>query len=91
MFPGSGSMRALSEGERHWLYMPFMDSEELEVQRRGLVYFAQRLDDPGTLNFAKLHVDIIERFGRFPHRNGLLGRQTTAEEKTFLDGGGFAG
>jgi len=81
----------LSEDERRWLYMPFMHSEELKVQQRGLVYFAQRLNDPDTLIFAKLHVDIIERFGRFPHRNELLGRETSAQEKSFLDDGGFAG
>ena len=48
----------------------------------------------GDAEFAKhteLHLDIIRRFGRFPHRNPALGRCTTAEEQAFLDGGGFAG
>jgi uncharacterized protein (DUF924 family) len=47
-------------------------------------------DEEGT-KWAELHADIIRRFGRFPHRNGALGRATTPEEQAFLDGGGFAG
>jgi len=43
------------------------------------------------LRYAKMHRDIIERFGRFPHRNAVLGRATTPEEQRFLDDGGFAG
>jgi len=43
------------------------------------------------LKFAVLHRDIITRFGRFPHRNAVMGRESTNEEKTFLAGGGFAG
>ena len=45
----------------------------------------------GTLDYARKHQEVIERFGRFPHRNAVLGRQTTAEEQAFLDEGGFAG
>ena len=76
---------------RKWFYMPYMHSEELAAQERGLTYFAQRLDDPETMKFAIEHADIIRRFGRFPHRNAVLGRVTTPEEQGFLDGGGFAG
>ncbi len=47
--------------------------------------------DAATLRWAVLHRDIIVRFGRFPHRNRVLGRETTAEEQAFLDEGGFAG
>jgi uncharacterized protein (DUF924 family) len=43
------------------------------------------------LKWAELHADIIRRFGRFPHRNSVLGRATTPEEQAFLDGGGFSG
>ena len=46
---------------------------------------------PNTQRFAVLHRDIVARFGRFPHRNRMLGRSTTAEEQKFLDEGGFAG
>jgi uncharacterized protein (DUF924 family) len=47
--------------------------------------------DADLLKWAERHADIIRRFGRFPHRNAMLGRDTTAEEKAFLDGGGFSG
>jgi len=47
--------------------------------------------DAGTLKYTELHADIIRRFGRFPHRNAVLGRVTTPEEQAFLDGGGFGG
>lgn len=76
---------------RKWLYMPFMHSERLDVQERGLVYFKDRLQDPGTYKFAVLHRDIVERFGRFPHRNAVLRRITTEQEQGFLDEGGFKG
>ncbi|MCE7999260.1 MAG: DUF924 domain-containing protein [Rhodobiaceae bacterium] len=86
-----GQDMLLPEAERKWLYMPFMHSEDLEVQRRGLTYFKNRLADPRTYDFAVLHFDIIESFGRFPHRNGVLGRETTKPEQLFLDEGGFQG
>lgn len=76
---------------RKWFYMPFMHAENLAAQERGLVYFSERLDDPETMKFAIEHRDIVRRFGRFPHRNAILGRATTPEEQSFLDEGGFAG
>jgi len=76
---------------RKWFYMPYMHAEDLAAQERGIVYFAQRLEDPETMKFAVEHRDIIRRFGRFPHRNAILGRETTPEEQSFLDEGGFAG
>lgn len=79
------------ETVRNWFYLPFMHAEDIEVQRTGLDYFEHRLNDAETLRYAQLHADIIERFGRFPHRNEVLGRETTPEEQAFLDGGGFAG
>jgi uncharacterized protein (DUF924 family) len=72
-----------------FFYLPLEHSESLEDQDRS-VLLAQRLD-PRSRDFAILHRDIIVRFGRFPHRNRHLGRQTTAEEQAFLDQGGFAG
>ena len=81
----------LPEPARRWLYMPFMHAEDLAAQEEGLKYFAERLNDPETMKFAEIHADIIRRFGRFPHRNAVLGRVTTPEEQAFLDGGGFAG
>ena len=47
--------------------------------------------DADKLKWAEMHADIIRRFGRFPHRNALLGRTTTPEEQAYLDGGGFTG
>lgn len=76
---------------RQWFYLPFMHSEDMAVQEESLHFYATRLDDPVALRFAREHAEIIRRFGRFPHRNAVLGRQTTAEEQTYLDGGGFAG
>ena len=74
---------------RLFFYTPFIHSERIENQDRALELYAQLGAD--TARHAHIHRDIIVRFGRFPHRNPLLGRATTAEEKQFLDAGGFAG
>lgn len=75
---------------RVFFYMPFEHSESLDDQHRSMRLFA-RLDDDASGHWARIHFDVIERFGRFPHRNAMLGRGTTVEERAFLDGGGFAG
>ncbi|MFC0679495.1 DUF924 family protein [Lysobacter korlensis] len=75
---------------RVFFYLPFEHSESLADQRRSLELHA-RLEGPDADRWARLHLDIIERFGRFPHRNAALGRVTTPEEQAFLDSGGFAG
>jgi len=64
---------------RGFLYMPFQHSEELADQRRSLLLFAA-LGEPEQLHYARLHHDVIARFGRFPHRNACLGRKPRAEE-----------
>jgi uncharacterized protein (DUF924 family) len=69
----------LTPAERKFLYMPFQHSEKLDDQREALLLYAA-LDDPETFRFAQLHHDIIERFGRFPHRNTILGRGPRADE-----------
>lgn len=74
---------------RNFFYLPFMHSEELTDQDRG-VELARALGDE-ALRWAIIHRDIIEKFARFPHRNAVLGRTTTPEEQRFLDDGGFAG
>jgi uncharacterized protein (DUF924 family) len=74
---------------RAFFYMPFMHSEHIADQARCVALCG--LLDADTLKFAQLHHDIIARFGRFPHRNRLLGRSTTPAEQAFLDEGGFAG
>jgi uncharacterized protein (DUF924 family) len=62
----------------------------LADQERGVALYKAAGDDEG-LKWGEIHADIIRRFGRFPHRNAVLGRTTTAEEQKFLDDGGFAG
>ena len=74
---------------RPFFYLPFMHSESLADQERSVELNAAL--DANTQRFAVLHRDIIARFGRFPHRNAMLGRETTPEEQAFLDQGGFAG
>lgn len=81
----------LSQEQRPFAYMPFMHSESLADQDECVRLSDARLDDEGTLKFAKIHRDIIAQFGRFPHRNAILGRETLAEEQSFLDEGGFSG
>lgn len=74
---------------RLFLYLPFEHSENLDDQRIAVERCAP-LGEPFD-RYAQIHYDVIERFGRFPHRNAAFGRQTTAEEQAFLDGGGFSG
>ena len=75
---------------RPFFYLPFMHSELLADQDRCLQLY-EALGDPQQLKFAATHRDIIVKFGRFPHRNRLLGREMTPAEREFLDSGGFAG
>jgi uncharacterized protein (DUF924 family) len=69
----------LQPQERAFLYMPFQHSENLADQNRAVLLFAA-LGDDEQLGYAKKHRDIIERFGRFPHRNAMLGRAPRADE-----------
>ena len=64
---------------RGFLYMPFQHSEDLRDQVQSLLLFTA-LGDPEQLRYARLHHDVIEKFGRFPHRNAVLGRKPTAME-----------
>jgi uncharacterized protein (DUF924 family) len=77
-------------GLRSFFYLPFEHSENLADQERAIMLY-KAVGDADDLKWAELHADIIRRFGRFPHRNAVLGRVTTPEEQAFLDGGGFAG
>jgi uncharacterized protein (DUF924 family) len=76
--------------ERTFFYLPYEHSENLADQDRS-VELARASGDAEALKWAEHHAGIIRRFGRFPHRNALLGRNATAEEQAFLDGGGFSG
>ncbi len=75
---------------REFLYLPFMHSEHLPDQLHCIELF-RKVGDVEQLKYAEHHADIIRRFGRFPHRNPILGRAMTAEEQAFLDQGGFTG
>jgi len=75
---------------RQFIYMPLMHSEELLDQEYCCALF-RATGDADNMKYADIHADIIRRFGRFPHRNAVLGRKTTAEEQAFLDAGGFKG
>ncbi|MCB1774651.1 MAG: DUF924 domain-containing protein [Gammaproteobacteria bacterium] len=82
----NGLDRQLVGERRAFLYMPLMHSEDLANQERSVALFeAAGLDD--NLRFARHHCDLIRRFGRFPHRNAILGRESTTEEKTYLSSG----
>lgn len=78
-----GHDRSLGKDERMFLYLPFEHSEQAEDQVQCCALFAL-LDDPELLRYAQAHKDIIDRFGRFPHRNAILGRVSTPEEIEFL-------
>jgi uncharacterized protein (DUF924 family) len=88
-----GADRDLALDERWFLYMPFMHSEDLVMQDRAVALFsALAVDAPPALreqltsaaNYARQHREIVARFGRFPHRNAVLGRPSTPEEAAFL-------
>lgn len=82
-----GFDRSLPAVWRSFVYLPFEHSEDLADQERSVALFtalAQHLPDASMLDYAKRHREIIARFGRFPHRNHILGRSATAAEEAFL-------
>lgn len=88
-----GHDRQLRGQERVFLYMPFMHSEDLSTQERGVALFRAFRDEShgplrkeldNNLLFAERHRDVIANWGRFPHRNQILGRVSTEEEREFL-------
>ena len=86
----SGQDRSLPLAQRSFAYMPYMHSESALVNAQAVELFSQ----PGlgdTLRFELRHKEIIDRFGRYPHRNALLGRESSPEELAFLSepGSGF--
>jgi len=85
-----GFDREVAPELRNFFYLPFEHSEDLGDQDYSIALCAEA-GDAENLKWAKLHRDIIARFGRFPHRNAALGRVTTPDEQAFLDEGGFAG
>lgn len=84
---GRGFDQALSNVRRWFLYLPFEHSEKLEDQEISVALFRRLPADKHSeivVDFALRHRDVIRRFGRFPHRNRILGRDSTTEEEAFL-------
>ena len=88
-----GADRALRPIERVFVYMPLEHSESIEDQNRSVALFRELAENvsaeqrklfDGYVDFAVRHREIVQRFGRFPHRNAILGRESTAEEAEFL-------
>ena len=93
-----GYDRELAWDERAFFYLPFEHSEDLIDQHTSVGLFTQLRDETpagrrhltgNTLRYAHQHRDIVARFGRFPHRNPVLGRESSAEELAFAEGGAF--
>lgn len=76
---------------RRFFYLPFQHSEDRADQDRQLELFQTRMDRKPDDRWAEHHHAVVVRFGRFPHRNRALGRETTPEEQAFLDEDGFRG
>jgi uncharacterized protein (DUF924 family) len=91
----SGHAAELRPIERAFLFMPLMHSEDARLQEHGVELFealgSQAEDCKQFGKYARMHRDIVVRFGRFPHRNAVLGRESTAEEREFLAQGGLFG
>ena len=85
-----GADIGVEAGLLEFLYMPLMHSERLADQQRCVELF-RNTANADNLRYAEDHADIVRRFGRFPHRNAVLGRPTTPAERAFLDSGGFSG
>ncbi len=80
----------IDQSRRAFVYMPFMHSENLDDQDRCVALADQRLNSDSTLHHAREHRKVIERFGRFPHRNKILERTSTQAELRFLEHDGYA-
>lgn len=87
---GRGYHQQLPPAKAQWFLMPLEHAEDIDLQQRCVALF-QTMGQADLAHWAKLHLDIIARFGRFPHRNPILGRKSTAAEVAFLKAGGFAG
>lgn len=79
----AGAHKGMSKDERMFLYLPFMHAESKKIQRESIALFAS-LKDKKLLWYAKDHKKIIDRFGRYPHRNAARGWKSTPAEKAFM-------
>jgi uncharacterized protein (DUF924 family) len=84
----AGGDLALAPLQRAFVYLPFEHAEDAALQQQAVALFAALCDEApalsGMLDFARRHRDVIARFGRFPHRNRILGRASTPQEQQFL-------
>ena len=78
-----GYLEDADGNQRHFMLMPLMHSEDIAIQDMSLPLF-EKYTNARTLDYARQHRDIIARFGRFPHRNAILGRPSSAQETEFL-------
>ncbi len=85
-----GFDQAADKAMRQFFCLPFMHSELIADQHRSVQLY-EAFGDADLSSYALSHRDIVVKFGRFPHRNRMLGRDTTPAEQEFLDAGGFAG
>ena len=82
---------ALPKDRRAFVYLPFSHSEDLEDQALAVLMCEERLGpDSDNTRHARAHMDVIARFGRFPHRNAVLGRTPRPAEQRYLEEGGYA-
>ena len=86
----AGFDQEIDSGLRLFFYLPFEHSESIADQDRSMQLFGG-IGDAELMKYAQLHHDLIRRFGRFPHRNAALGRESTQGEIEYLAGGGFSG
>jgi len=87
----AGYDATLTPNERSFLYLPFEHAEDAAAQERSIALFSRLARETGLtspLDWAERHAAIIRRFGRYPHRNAILGRASTADEIAFLEGPG---
>jgi uncharacterized protein (DUF924 family) len=84
---GRGFDRQVPRAWRKFFYLPFEHAEDREMQARSVALF-EALGEAEAARYAVLHREIIDRFGRFPHRNAILGRESTPEEAAWLAAGG---
>lgn len=80
----AGHDKAMDTNHKQFLYMPFMHSESKAIHEEAMTLF-ESLGSESSLKYEKIHKDIIDRFGRYPHRNQVLGREATPEEKEYLE------
>ncbi|WOJ93376.1 DUF924 family protein [Congregibacter variabilis] len=79
----SGDDQGMNDDQRYFTYMPYMHSESLAVHEQGMQIF-ETLGNTEALRYEKAHRDVIQRFGRYPSRNAVLGRHSTSEELEYL-------